>query len=231
MRQNNKAMWSQANVVGIVDSQRAIARAKKLRGGDVDLLEWRADCLPDLVPPIIREVPWILTVRHPREGGQGGLSSMGRRKVFLDLLEHAGAVDIECRSLGALRCVVDAARAGGVGVIASFHDFQNTPSSNRLEAAIQIAIDGGADLVKIATQTESAREVGRLLALFDRPPLPLAVMGMGRLGMASRLLFASCGSVLNYGWIDQPNVAGQWSAVDLRLMLAKTLELGASASE
>jgi 3-dehydroquinate dehydratase-1 len=41
-------------------------------------------------------------------------------------------------------------------------------------------------------------------------------MGMGKLGLASRYLFACCGSVLNYGWIASPNVPGQFSALELR---------------
>jgi len=41
-------------------------------------------------------------------------------------------------------------------------------------------------------------------------------MGMGRLGKASRVAAMACGSVLNYGWLERPNVAGQWSAVELR---------------
>jgi 3-dehydroquinate dehydratase-1 len=44
-------------------------------------------------------------------------------------------------------------------------------------------------------------------------------MGMGQLGCASRLLFAKAGSVLNYGWLGAPQVAGQWGAREFRRLL------------
>ena len=46
-------------------------------------------------------------------------------------------------------------------------------------------------------------------------------MGMGRLGKISRLLLAQAGSVLNYGYLDQPNASGQWEATLLKKRLAE----------
>jgi 3-dehydroquinate dehydratase-1 len=80
----------------------------------------------------------------------------------------------------------------------------------------------GADIVKIAVKTETVAEVSRLLALLEDASGPLAVMGMGALGRASRLLFAKAGSVLNYGWLDKPQVPGQWSAKEFIDLLART---------
>ncbi len=42
---------------------------------------------------------------------------------------------------------------------------------------------------------------------------------MGPLGKVSRLLFAAAGSVLNYGYLDRPQVAGQWEATVLKQRL------------
>jgi 3-dehydroquinate dehydratase-1 len=113
------------------------------------------------------------------------------------------------------------ARKAGVGVIASFHDFQKNPSTARLKDLLKQASDTGADVLKIATHTNTPGDVARLLDLLEKSPLPLAVMGMGPLGMASRVMLAGAGSVLNYGWLHQPNVTGQWSAKDLRGILKK----------
>jgi len=223
-RQRNKRSWTVSNVVGVVDSPRAIAIASRMKSATVDFLEWRADCLPGITLPKVAAAPWIVTARHPMEGGQGGLSSSARRGILLGLIDGAKAVDVECRSLGALREVVEAAHTRRVDVIASFHDFRRTPSVQRLREVLKGCVDGGADVVKIATRTESADDVRRLLELFGVARIPLAVMGMGPLGMASRLLFGSCGSVLNYGWLDRPNVPGQWSAKDLKAMLATIRE-------
>ena len=204
-------------IVGIVDSPEALKAAGRLRRGEVDLLEWRADFLGRGI--VESKIPWIATARHPAEGGQNGMTPSARRAALLELLPSAALVDIEIRSLGGMDAVLGEARKAGIGVIASFHDFQKTPPAARLEDLVKQARDAGADVLKISTRTDSPRDVARLLDLLEKTPLPLAVMGMGPLGMASRVVLAAAGSVLNYGWLHQPNVTGQWSAKELRGVL------------
>ena len=206
-------------VVGIVDSPAALRAAARLQPGEVDFLEWRADFLGTGI--VKSKIPWIVTVRHPAEGGQNAMSATARREALLELLPAAALVDVEIRSLGGMTEVLSEARKAGVGVIASFHDFQKTPSSARLQALVKQATDAGSDVLKIATHTNTPGDVARLLDLLETAPLPLAVMGMGPLGMASRVMLAAAGSALNYGWLHQPNVTGQWSAKDLRGILKK----------
>jgi 3-dehydroquinate dehydratase I len=210
-------------VVGIVDSPGAMRSARRLKAGEVDFLEWRADCLGGQI--FDSPTPWIVTVRHPSEGGANRLSVVQRRALALEILPRATILDVEVRSMPQMLEVITAARGAHVGILASFHNFQKTPTTARLQETIQRAYDIGADAVKIATVTESASDMARLLALFERAPLPLAVMGMGRLGMASRIALATAGSVLNYGWIDRPNVSGQWSVRELQSLLAKCVNL------
>jgi 3-dehydroquinate dehydratase I len=204
-------------VVGIVDSPAALRAAARLRRGEVDLLEWRADFLGTGI--VKSKIPWIVTARHPAEGGQNAMSAHARREALLELLPATALVDIEIRSLSGMARVLSEARKAGVGIITSFHDFQKTPPASRLEDLVKKASDAGADVLKIATRTDSPGDVARLLDLLEKTPLPLAVMGMGPLGMASRVMLAAAGSVLNYGWLHQPNVTGQWSAKELRGVL------------
>jgi 3-dehydroquinate dehydratase-1 len=51
-------------------------------------------------------------------------------------------------------------------------------------------------------------------------------MGMGGLGRVSRLLLAQLGSVLNYGYIDNATVSGQWSASRLRTIIGEIRAAG-----
>lgn len=205
------------SVVGIVDSPAALRAARRLGMKEIDFLEWRADFLGSGI--VESRIPWIVTARHPAEGGQNAMSATARRGALLELLPAAALVDVEIRSLRGMNEVLREARNAGVGVIASFHDFQKTPPGSRLEDLVKQALDAGADVLKIATRTASPGEVARLLDLLERAPLPLAVMGMGPLGMASRVVLAAAGSVLNYGWLHRPNVTGQWSAKELRGVL------------
>lgn len=206
--------------MGIVDSLPAAQKAARLPLGAVDYLEWRADFLGTKIPK--SKLPWVITARHPAEGGMNALSAESRRSALLTLLPHAAIVDIEVRSLSGMKSVISSAHATGVRAVASFHDFKKTPTPSLLKDVIDRAADTGADAVKIATFTRSASDVARLLDLWATSPLPLALMGMGPLGMASRLLFANCGSILNYGWLHSPNVPGQWSAVELKSLIQKS---------
>jgi len=220
MDQNSKL--TKSAVVGIVDSPEAWRLAARLGPGALEALEWRADCLPELDAIPSSRFPWILTVRHPLEGGQGGLSTRQREQLFLRLLPGASFVDLELRSMRGLRQVWAEAAARKIRRIASFHKFGGpTPASAKLRELALRAEDAGADVFKIATRTTTPGDIARLLELFSSSPLPLAVMGMGPLGFSSRLLFAACGSVLNYGWLHRPNVPGQWPALELKKMLEK----------
>ena len=217
MRQNKSP---KSPVVGIVDSPAALSSALELPAEAVDYLEWRADCLPAARRIPASRFPWILTVRHSLEGGRRKLSPAERNAIFSALLPSAWAVDIELRSFASLAATVGSARSRNVQVIASFHDFKKTPATGKLRDLAARASDEGADIFKLATRTESPADICRLLDLFQSSSLPLAVMGMGSLGFGSRILFARCGSVLNYGWLHRPNVPGQWPALELKRILA-----------
>ncbi|MEI8294323.1 MAG: type I 3-dehydroquinate dehydratase [bacterium] len=221
MKRNDAiSIFQPGAVVGIVDSLEASRKASKLPLGAVDFLEWRADGLGLNMPKA--KCPWIVTARHPAEGGRNAMSVRDRRDAFAALLPKASILDIEVRSLRSLRAIVSQAKVVRVPVLASFHDFKKTPSPERLRDVIREAEQHGADAIKIAAHTVSVADLSRLLEVFSLSRLPLAVMGMGPLGMASRVLFASCGSVLNYGWLHAPNVPGQWSAKELRGILTRS---------
>ena len=210
------------NLVGVIHTAGGFLEAG-IPG--VDAVEVRVDALSR--PPLARQiaelpVPAIITVRCPEEGGLQRMSDDDRRKRYLALLPAAAAVDLELRSAESMRDVCEAVLREGKTLILSFHDFQSTPSLSDLNNVCAKMRDVGANILKIATKTETVGEVSRLLTLLERPSTPVAVMGMGALGRASRLLFAKAGSVLNYGWLDKPQISGQWSAREFVELLART---------
>lgn len=210
------------NLVGTIHTREGFGAAAR---AELDAVELRADAFvrpPDGLRLAALTQPVILTVRRFDEGGGRRQTDRERREAYLGLLDSAAAVDVELRSLDALEPVIKAARDRGKILIVSFHDFTGTPGARRLNAICAAAREGGADIVKVATRTDKAAEVGRLLALLDRKSGPLAVMGMGALGKASRLLLAKAGSTLNYGWLGRPQVPGQWNAVEFGKLLART---------
>jgi 3-dehydroquinate dehydratase type I len=78
-----------------------------------------------------------------------------------------------------------------------------------------------ADIFKVATRTDTPMELGRLFEFItkNRVNVPLAVMGMGRLGAISRVLLARAGSVLIYASVGAAtDVEGQMSLKQLRAL-------------
>lgn len=168
------------------------------------------------------EVPLLLTARHPAEGGQGPEDPAGRAAMIEPLLDLAALIDLELRSAMQMQSTIQKARAVGVPVIGSFHDFQATPSDDVLLGAVNFAQQAGLDAVKFATYLNTQEDLTRLMKLAGGTHrLRLSVMGMGPWGRVSRLVLAKCGSLLNYGFIGTSNAPGQWPVARLKELLSE----------
>ncbi len=223
---------ARARVVAAVWSPATLAAALALGPTPAapDWLELRVDgfqtCPAELDALVERAPrPFVVTARHPAEGGTPGAAAdaAARRRLYERFLANpaVAAVDVEVRSLRALAAVVRAARDTGRCVVASFHDFQGVPPPAHLRELAMRAVDAGADVFKLAATVERPGQLARLLDFMERGQTrrpALAVMGMGPLGRVSRLALAAAGSVLNYGYLgeDGPQVPGQWPAATLR---------------
>jgi 3-dehydroquinate dehydratase-1 len=197
----------------------------------VDILELRVDAFANEPEVLLRVIPkltapLLLTVRHPAEGGVAAYSTRRRRELIGQFLPHASWIDVELRSLGPLREEIAQSKEKGVKVIVSDHHFKATPSLAVLERRYARAQVCRPEVVKVAATVRTAEELERLFTFLNRRqrrnPGGLAVMGMGAFGQVSRLLFGKCGSVLNYGFLDQAQVPGQWPA---ELLKRRLLEL------
>ncbi len=227
---NSRDLREKPHIVAAVHSPGALHRAAQIRPGEVDLLEIRVDNFALDPAPLLKvlpklRIPLLITVRHPAEGGAHGLTFARRRALYLQFLPYATLLDLELRSWEKLSDVVAAARRAEVPVIASAHHFHAMPTAATVQRTIRRAQAAGADICKIAALAETPLAVAALLVLLGKKqPLPLSVMGMGRFGKVSRLLFAQAGSILNYGYLDRPNASGQWEATVLKKRLAELAE-------
>ena len=225
MKQQQKSRPRPA-VVATAHTARGLAAARHARG--VDFVEVRLDLLRRRRGLLDRELPgaalpWLLTARHPAEGGAPGVSAGERRALLERYLPCAAAIDVELRSVAAMGDILERARAKRVPRIVSFHDFTGTPATGPLRKVIRRAASAGADIVKIATLLRGPGDLVTLLRLQDSATVPLATMGMGPLGKVSRLVLAVAGSRLNYGYLDRPQVAGQWPAAELAQRLREVV--------
>jgi len=202
-------------IVGVITSLADLRFAARMQQPP-DLFELRLDFLCTALGQLERKIsllktPKIFTSRDPREGGANNLSLDERRELLSRFLPHAKYIDVELRSARAFKPLLTQARKRNVSVILSFHDFSSTPSSRSLRARAALAKKRGADVFKIATRTDKPSDLARLIDLMTNndTDLPLSAMGLGKLGGVSRLLLATCGSVLNYGSLSKSQIEGQ----------------------
>jgi 3-dehydroquinate dehydratase I len=116
--------------------------------------------------------------------------------------------------------VLRAARARGIRLILSYHDFEDTPSATRLKEIVERAQSHSA-FIKVATQTDTPAQLARLFAFEKRHRFTACItpMGMGKLGRASRLAFARMGGYFAYVHLGTPSASGQLSITELRRAL------------
>ena len=186
--------------------------------------------------------PVLLTCRTAAEGGRARLDAAAYSALLCSILdgladwapEHRpAAIDVEVQR-GCLPQACTQAHGLGIGVVASFHDFEATPSDEVLEEVLARMACQGADLAKIAVWPTSADDVARLLGVCARATagagergglgVPVAAMSMGALGAVSRVAPAF-GSALTFAVVpDEQGLArasapGQLPIQDVRRCL------------
>ena len=200
----------------------ATLRAAAEKG--LDLAEARVDLFRErdskkivrFVREVATVVPVLATLRATSEGGKWGGDDGERLTLYRELLPQVAAIDIE---LGATirAATVQVARRHRRSVVLSHHDFDRTPPDAELDRVIGQSRAAGADVTKIATLVKSEEDVARLAALFARhAEAPLVVIGMGEIGMKTRIFFPALGSLFTFASLDRATAPGQ-------LKLAETL--------
>lgn len=179
-------------------------------------VELRVDALPanisanDIQSHLCRK-PVLMTIRHHGEGGLRVMDESARIAQMSELMSMATAIDWEVRHICGAEALLQQARNAGVKVIASWHDFDKTPSLAELQAQEDYARSKGVDMVKFAFRLNSLEDMMVGAQLIREAKGSIAVMGMGDLGPTSRMLYSQLGSALIYGYLgDTPAAPGQW---------------------
>ena len=219
---SGKADLHRRAVVAVISSSADLERAVRLRRLP-HFFELRLDMLAPEIGKVDRladrlGAPFIVTARHPSEGGINNLSTSARRELLLRFLPRASFVDVELRSTAALADVLELSKRLKTKRIISVHDLRRTPPPASLLALAKRAHAASADIFKVATHVDTSTGLARLFAAFEmmRRVLPVSAMGIGKLGRASRLELFARGSVLNYGHLNRTHVDGQLGFDELR---------------
>ena len=204
-----------------------------------DLVEWRVDffeCLArqDEVVALaaalrgIAGVPLLFTRRSVREGGQPIALAEPQVLALYQAVCAAGAADIVDWEMDSPRADVDAvraaARASGIALLLSFHDFGGTPPAATLVERLRQAQALGADIGKLAVMPRTRADVLALLqATLEASmalEIPVAGMSMGALGAVTRLAGGEFGSALTFAVGQAASAPGQLPIGELREALA-----------
>ena len=211
-------------VVGVVSSPAELDFAIRI-AEPPDLFELRLDRLLRVIDRLEAKIsslraPLVITARHPTEGGANRLSALQRHNLISRFLSQASYIDIELRSAPVFGSLLRLARKQNVRRIISVHHLKSTPSPNRLRAQALAAKTYGADIFKVATRTDTPAQLTRLIDFVATRDLGVAVsaMGIGKLGAASRVLLACCGSALVYVSLGRSDIEGQISLEQLRAL-------------
>ena len=141
----------------------------------------------------------IFTCRVNNEGGHFKGSEAERIDIIQKALELGfDYVDIE---LSAINKIDLKNKAKKTQIICSYHDFQKTPSYERLqEIAAKISKNKKCDIVKIVAMVKKETDNQKLFRLLTNkdPKQKMITLGMGELGKVTRILSPFLGGYLTF---------------------------------
>ncbi len=151
-------------------------------------------------------LPVIATCRGKERGGQFEGSIEDEIQILQCAAENgAKFVDIDYRF---------ARPFSKAQVVASFHDFLETPSD--IETILDRACTSPGQIAKVATFVNSWTDNRRLLSLLSRKwPKPIIVTGMGDIGQITRVIGPARGSFLTYASTKDASAPGQLSVSEM----------------
>lgn len=96
-----------------------------------------------------------------------------------------------------------------IAVVASHHDFEGTPTSERIRSILE-SMD--CDIAKGAFSVNSLRDLVSILDASTSIRRRHVVLGMGALGTVTRIRASLLGNEFSFGYVGEPTAPGQLSA-------------------
>ena len=193
-----------------------------------DIVEFRMDLAADPLSMLASydgELPFLATNRAEWEGGEA--TGDERLDVLREAVDHPAveAIDLELETLftapgGEL---ADHARDNDVLVVASLHDFEETPPQKRMRELLENCTDH-ADVGKLAVTAQSESDVldlFRVTNLLTERGKTVATMAMGEVGRHSRAVAPLYGSKIGYAPLDPADATapGQYDVATLSRLI------------
>ena len=213
---------------GIIDEIIALSNSS------ADIIEWRVDVFPKFldfnevrailqeVAPFLKEKVFLYTFRTKAQGGYADVTPEELEDI------HDIAAESKCVDLLDLEYFeeeypiikIRELQEHGVKVVASHHDFLETPEREVMKMLLERMCAGNADIVKLAVMPQSEEDVLRLLSVTnelykENRDTPSITMAMGKMGMISRLCGETFGSCVTFASHKEASAPGQMPYKDV----------------
>lgn len=202
-----------------------------------DLIEWRIDHyekveeeseLMAALELIRKQLPDCILLTTFRTIYEGGNKITERYfDIYRSLIEsqQIDLIDVEfSRGDELFTEILKLAHQHHVGVIASYHDFSQTPSKKEMMSCFEKMKNLRADIFKLAVMPKTIEDVLALLEVTykanERFRQPIITMSMSKLGFVTRAVGELFGSAVTFGSGQQSSAPGQISANQLHQLLA-----------
>ena len=205
-----------------------IAQVRQLAGERAQMIEWRVDWFQEAgdmqkvlevlhtLQKLCRHTLLLVTYRSKNQGGEGTFSKEHIAQLLIALAESGDAdlLDAEYFELERAEELFQRIHGSGTLIVASHHNFKETPSVLEMGSLLRQMQSSGADIVKLAVMPRRQTDVAELLlttAQFKEqyPDTPLITMSMGSMGVVSRICGESFGSCVTFGAGEKASAPGQ----------------------
>ena len=163
-----------------------------------DMAEIRMDMIEDLSLEDIHAI-FSMPVQTIATCRAGNLADEQRNTYITEaVLSGADWVDLDISTdLGFLEGIKKLISERHCKLILSYHNCEETPSTEELKQIQQKCADLGADLIKIAVVGKSKMDVARVLSLYDFP-VPTLSLSMGKIGQITRFMALFLGAPFTF---------------------------------
>ncbi len=215
-----------------------LRETRRLEEAHTEMIEWRVDAFENVESPnaireilnemkhIIKESILVYTFRSKNQGGCKALSAADIYDIHQVAAESdvVDFIDVEYFEAKNPQKEIARLREMGVYVIASHHDFEQTPDPEVIRMLLEQIRESGADVVKLAVMPQNMWDVLHLLEETNRfhenhPDYPLITMSMGAKGGISRVAGEFFGSCVTFGAGGQASAPGQLPVKQLEEIL------------
>ncbi len=196
-----------------------------------DALEFRMDLADEPLSALEAydgELPILATNRAAWEGGEAEEDEKERLEALASAtaIDAVEAIDIELASIrdGSASSVLEAASERSVSVVASAHNFEETPARERM---VEILTEGSehATVGKLAVKGNTLEDTLELLSVtreLTQAGKTVATMAMGEVGSHTRAVAPVYGSKIGYAPVDpaEATAPGQYDLQTLSRLVS-----------